>query len=720
MAYLKEFQSLINSRNYPKFLQLWEEYSHSDQVDVEEFSKILQAIKDSEFSKPFGAIIETVLPLWQTIPGKDDSYHILKLIFDIQNTNSPALADLALEVLKGRYSQEPQFNERLRLVGLRSRDNFQGALTNYDLLSHMENGNFVFHPGGWGTGEIVEVSQLRQQIAVEFENVAGRKQLTFENAFKCLIPLKESHFLVRRFAFPDDLEKEAKENPVQVIKTLLTDLGPKTAQEIKDELVELVIPEKEWSKWWSSTRAKLKKDPFIDSPENLKEPFNLRKSEVSQEDLLQKSLKKGNSTTEIIDVAYEFLRDLSDTPKNQAVRDSLKEKLIEQLKNPAITLDQELQICICLENYFSFLTEGKEPKTLIQKWNNIDEVINSIEIIALKKRALGLVKEYRKDWDKVFLNLMYSTKHSILREFIVKELDSGNKALLEDALQQLLRHPEKQPEFFVWYFQKILNEKENIPFANQEGICRFFDSFLVLLSILENKSEYKDLVKKMYTIISNKRYEVIRQIFEKSSIEYVKEFLLLASKCQSFTDHDKKILRSLAAVVFPSLSQGDQFGEDKNSHILWTTEEGYLKLQDKIRHLGTVEIVENAREVEAARALGDLRENSEYKFAVEKRSRLQGQLRTLSEEFKRARIITKEDVHPEEVGIGSIVLLEDVKGNKTKYTILGPWDANPDMNILSFQSKFAQSMLGCKKGETFLFREEKYKVASVQSFLDKD
>ena len=45
-------------------------------------------------------------------------------------------------------------------------------------------------------------------------------------------------------------------------------------------------------------------------------------------------------------------------------------------------------------------------------------------------------------------------------------------------------------------------------------------------------------------------------------------------------------------------------------------------------------MVENAREIEAARALGDLRENSEFKFAQERRARLQSELKTLSSTIK--------------------------------------------------------------------------------------
>ena len=48
----------------------------------------------------------------------------------------------------------------------------------------MEKGKFVYHTSGWGTGEIMEISPVREQVAIEFENVLGIKHISFDNAFK--------------------------------------------------------------------------------------------------------------------------------------------------------------------------------------------------------------------------------------------------------------------------------------------------------------------------------------------------------------------------------------------------------------------------------------------------------------------------------------------------------------------------------------------------------
>jgi Uncharacterized N-terminal domain of the transcription elongation factor GreA len=722
MGYLEDFKSQINNRDFSKFMLLWEEYCTSDRVEAEEFIELLKTVKTSDFAKNFGQYIETALPLWQTFQDKSESFQVLKHLIDLQTTNTKVLADTALEAIKTRYGQPTKHNERLRLIGLRNCESFQGALSSYELLEHIETEKFVFHTGGWGTGEIVEVSPVREQLAVEFEKVPGRKHITFINAFKMLSPLPTDHFLARRFSDADKLEQEAKNDPVAIIKVLLRDLGPKTAGEIKDELCELVIPEKEWTKWWQSTRAKLKKDPMVQAPESLKDVFSIRKTAVTHEERLHTALHSKTNVDEIIQSSYNIARDLPKTTKKQDVNQPLKDKLLGLLKDEQLTKPQELQILILLEDYFSHPVKGNSLKDFVAGLKDLDVTINAMNIIALKKKGLSIVRDVYKDWIPLFCTFLHTVEQGTLRDYILKELNQieGKQALIK-VLDGLIQNPHKDPELFLWYFQKIASkENPDIPFSNKEGEGLFFEAFFILLSVIESKAEFKDLTKKMYTMLLAKRYAIVRQMIEGKDLDYIKEFLLLVSKCQVFTDHDLKILRSLAEVVHPSLTPPKtKKGNVIDNETVWTTEEGYLKTQDRAQQIGTIEMVENAREIEAARALGDLRENSEYKFAQEKRARLQGELKMLSDHLKKARLITPDDISKTEVGVGSVVTLQDEKKAKITYTILGPWDADPDKHILYFQSKLAQAMCGLKVGESFTFRDEEFKITALKSYLDK-
>lgn len=722
MGYLEDLQVQINNRDFSKFWLLWEEYCTSETVDHEEFAGILKAIKNSEFAKQFGQYVETALPIWELIKDPQESYSILKLLIDLQTSNSPKLAALALEAVQTRYGDKPSYNERLRMVGLRSKDNFQGALANFDLLAHMGNGKFVFHTGGWGAGQIFDLSTVREQVGVEFEHISGRKYFTFANAFKTLQPLSDDSFLARRFASPDALEEYARKNPVDIIKLLLKDLGPKTASEIKEEMCELVIPEADWSKWWQGARAKIKKDTLVDTPESLKEPFRLHKTEVTHEMRLHKAMGGSKGVDELIQTSYSFVRDNPSLIKKADVKNSIKEKLLHALQEPDLSKAQELQLHIFLENSFDHHIEGKAVHKLIEEMQNVEQTLDEVEIIAFKKRLLSLIREHRTDWTQIFLDLLFSAQQSNLREYILKELNQKEtRKLLEAKLKELVNNPVLAPDFFIWFFQKITSkESDDLPYSTKEGQGELFEAFLILFSGLDARPELRDLSKKMYNMLSGKRYALVRSLIEGKSLEYINEFLLLVAKCQALTVHDLKILRSLAEVVHPSLNPNKHKKEQAamEIHTLWTTPEGYQRTKERMQQISTVETVENAREIEAARALGDLRENSEYKFAQEKRHRLQGELKHLAQEIGRARIITSNDISKNEVSVGHKVTVQDPQKQMVHFTLLGPWDADADRGILSTQSKLAQAMIGKKKGETFTFRDEEYKIIDFKSYME--
>jgi transcription elongation factor GreA-like protein/transcription elongation GreA/GreB family factor len=721
MAYLKDFRERIQNNDYPGFLKIWEEYCYGDQPDGEEIIAVLESVKSSDLAKSFGIHVERILPMWRELKDQNHAHGALRLIFDLQTTNSEELADLATEYLKNQHANDPLLNEKLRLIGLRNRERFQSAIRNFELLTHMKKGNYVFHTGGWGTGEIIDFSLVREELALEFEYVIGAQHLSFEKAFKTLLPLPPDHFYSRRFGSPDLLEKEARENPNETIRLLLRDLGPKTAAEIKEELADLVIPAEDWNRWWQTARAKLKKDTKIECPKELKDPFKLLAEDVPHEVALHKALENKPNVNATIQMVYSFLRDFPETLKNSEFKSSLEARFQEALSQEQLSDSQKLQI------YF-FLQDLNVPKIseriqhLVSQLQTAPEIIRSINVMGFQKRALQEIKKIKKDWHEIYLDLLFSVDQNLLRDFILQELDSQQtKDSLKQKLNSLLIHPLSFPEVFVWYFQKIIDKKSKLPFSEPQGKNRFFEGLLIILDHLEKKPQHRDLSKKIISLITADRYKLVRDIMENSSLEEVKEYLLLSTKCGSLTDHDIKILHSLAEVVHPSLTRlrKDKDRSSTDENVIWTTQDGYKKTQLRIQQIATIETVNNAKEIETARALGDLRENAEFKAALERRDRLQSELKFLSDQINKARILSPEDVLADEVGVGSIVHCRDSKGEHLKFTLLGPWDADPEKHILSFQSKLAQAMKGRTIGEKFDFQGEVFTITDIDNYFDQ-
>ena len=721
MAYLKDFRERIQNNDYPGFLKIWEEYCYGDQPDGEEIVAVLETIKASDLSKPFGLQVARILPLWRELKDPNHVHSALRLILDLQTTNSEELADLATEYLKNQHENDPLLNEKLRLVGLRNRERFQSAIRNFELLSHMKKGNYVFHTAGWGTGEIIDVSLVREELVLEFEYVIGPQSFSFEKAFKTLLPLTNDHFYSRRFGSPDELEKEARENPAEVIRMLLRDLGPKTASEIKEEISDLVIPAEDWNRWWQTARAKLKKDTKIESPKELKDPFRLRDKDLPHEVSFHKALEAKPGVNATIQMVYSFLRDFPETLKNGEFKASLETRLKEVLAHENLVESQKIQVLFFLED-LSVPKISQEISELIVQMHNVPEIVRAIEVMAFQKKCLQMSRKLRKDWQEIFLDLLFTVDQNLLRDFILSELAVPEaKEVLKQKLNSLLIHPLSFPDVFVWYFQKIVDKKSKLPFTEKDGKNRFFEGILILLDHLEQKPQYRDLAKKILALLTADRYKIVRDVLQQSSLEEVKEYLLLATKCNSMTDHDIKILHSLGEVVHPSLSRlrKDKDKSSTDENVIWTTQEGYQRVQLRIQQIATVETVHNAREIEAARALGDLRENAEFKAALERRDRLQSELKFLSDQISRARILTPEDVTADEVNVGSVVHCRDGKGEHLRFTLLGPWDADPEQHILSFQSKLAQAMKGKTIGEKFDFQGDSFTITDIDNYFDQ-
>lgn len=721
MSYLDEFNKHIQNKNYSLFLELWEEYCVNDQVNPKELVHILESVKKSTFSEGFGKHIEMVIPLWQAIEDKELGYKVLKLIFDIQTTNDPELANIACEELKQRYGAHKYYNEKLRLVGLRNKQDFRGAISNFELLNHMDKGKFVFHNGGWGTGEIMDISLIREQLILEFDLVPGKKDLSFQNAFNNLIALPDGHFLSLRFGNPDELERQAKQDPLTVVKKMLKDLGKRTAAEIKDEICHLIIPEEEWSKWWQNARAKLKKDPLVITPKNIKEPFILREEALSHEDRLEQQLDKIEKVTDKISSIYAFIKNHPELLKEAKTKQFISDSIDENLQQDDLSVPVKLQLLFLQEDLLSkSFTKKEEIQNLVQNISSssLDSILEEVEIIALKKRVLANIRKSHSEWVSIFVDNIFKLSIAILADYCYKELDGEVQAttLLKEKVQELKENPTLYVDAFVWYFQKFIAKNKDSLENPQAEEQAFLEALFVLLHYLEeSEQDYRYLVKKVVQIIQKERYFLIRSLIKGSSVDYLKELLLLTSKCRSFNSHDLNIFHSLAKVANPDLE--DKTKEDELDNVIWTTREGYEKIKQRIENIATVETVKNAEEIKVARSHGDLRENSEYKFALEKRSRLQEELKRLSKQITQARILSPEDIATGEVGVGMIVSIIDEEGQNSSYTLLGPWEAEPENNILSYQSRFAQAMKGLKEGDSFNYQGKEFKVDSFEPIL---
>ena len=83
------------------------------------------------------------------------------------------------------------------------------------------------------------------------------------------------------------------------------------------------------------------------------------------------------------------------------------------------------------------------------------------------------------------------------------------------------------------------------------------------------------------------------------------------------------------------------------------TPSGLRKLKEELKHLQAVERPKISKEIEVARAHGDLRENAEYHAAKEKQGHIEGRILDLNDWIARAEVIDVTKLKGEKVVIVS-------------------------------------------------------------------
>jgi len=130
------------------------------------------------------------------------------------------------------------------------------------------------------------------------------------------------------------------------------------------------------------------------------------------------------------------------------------------------------------------------------------------------------------------------------------------------------------------------------------------------------------------------------------------------------------------------------------------SQEGYDKLVAELRQLESVELPQVRDAIAEARDKGDLSENFEYHAAKREQGRLLGRIRFMQKVLEHARVIDKNRLGSDKVGLLSKVGMVNLSNNATmSYTIVSPHEANLREGKISIKSPIAQALLNKEVGD---------------------
>jgi transcription elongation factor GreA len=222
-----------------------------------------------------------------------------------------------------------------------------------------------------------------------------------------------------------------------------------------------------------------------------------------------------------------------------------------------------------------------------------------------------------------------------------------------------------------------------------------------ILSALE-RDQFNEVKRggKLHDILLEDR-ELVPDMLNGAEPETVRDTIRKVMLSGVFEELNKRSILGRIVRVFPemeSLLTGGETAEKQEALIVsW---ESLEKRKNEYEELITKKIPENTKEISVARSYGDLRENFEFKAAKEMQRVLMRRKAETERELSLARGTDFANPDTNQVSIGTVVTLRDVKtGKEEVYTLLGAWDSDPAKGIISYKAAIAQALLGHKVGE---------------------
>lgn len=131
------------------------------------------------------------------------------------------------------------------------------------------------------------------------------------------------------------------------------------------------------------------------------------------------------------------------------------------------------------------------------------------------------------------------------------------------------------------------------------------------------------------------------------------------------------------------------------------------------------------KEIQKAREYGDLRENAEYKAALERQSIVSAKIMQLRQRLSELKDVDLSKIPDDRAAYGSTVLLYDVdRDEEITYRLVMSEESDPDNGMISTVSPIGQALMGKEEGDEITVRTERglrnFEIAKLKTIHDKD
>ena len=703
--YQKALLRYINAGNYNAVKEIWAKLLQFIPEKIDFFQLAKRRIAKTLGENKTTDLMQDLCDYYRTNQLWDTAISILKQNLEIDPKDNRARKEI-VECYRGKYANHSHLEEYIKSSNLtQNYRNVFEAITDFEKHIAFDKGNFVFH-NSWGVGIITKLEN--DKLVINFGKAKGSHEISLKLAINTLKPLAKDHiWVLKATTTRDKLVEKIESDKKWTLNTIIKSFDNNCDfKRIKAEISPLLGSK--WTSWSSAAKKILETEPTFGINPNDINMYTVRDTEISPEEKLKNEFTAQKQFFARVDILMKYFDNELTDNSNEFFTDMYSYftgilKNITHVNEQTIaaylvvksisTIDKQFAFPI-KESFAELYSRIEDPRQL---YENLKDTKNT----SLRKDFINCVKML-PNWNEEYIKLF----PIVLDVTMLENLVDSN--FTEDVQKLVCKSFEMYKDYreTVLFFFKECQEKEwfknaGVPYEKQ---------LITLINIIEltfreinshvNSTENKK-INKNATLLLFKDNTIFDYMFKNNEDTVMKLYTLI----DDITDLDptyKELTRAKILEKYPNVKFRVSEEKTKQSNGMLVTA---AKLQEKkaeIERIRTVEIPKNNDDINDAKAKGDLKENQEYKSAKEKQHILNLELSKLTSELARAIVFDPTTATTSVISFGNTVTLtNNTSGKDETYTILGPWESDPENKIISYMSPLGNAFLEKKVGESF-------------------
>lgn len=571
--------------------------------------------------------------------------------------------------------------------GVRSLDDSLGRL---DKLMSFVPGTRVLAEA-WGLGEVKRLDYFYRKITVDFKVRKGH-QLTFDAACELLVLAPEDHILMVAAADPGRVEAMIREQPGEFVKAMLKSFGDMPVTRLEEECAKHgFVKTANWKSFWERARADLKKEKIVEVPVRRAEPLHLKASAETYGDSWFTAFSQMKDPRSILSA----IKELEGTGRMKTLDDAARAKFSDRLEfalKGARGVDDALyaRLAFCVDALKLEAPSTAKCRSYLWEGDRYIAAARNLPARDVGNLVVFMTAENREETKHKLFEALPKMNFTFLQEtlkFFSTDADC------EDAVAALLNDPHPPATLVTC----VLGRYED--YVKWEKLPSLATILQHAIALGEGRQSGEIL----------KMQNVVRRLFaDKKWLEDTFKLLDTTGKVQIFerfqasTAWNPATHRTISvrmAKLDPALASHVVSRVEKKAPARVTSQRSYNEKKAAYEKLVTVDMPENTKRIEFARGYGDLSENAEYQYAKDEQRQLLQMQTVMQKDLEDVSATLFENAETDEVRMGTVAVLSTAEGEK-RFAVLGEWDNDPALGIISSGTRIAANLFGKKPGDS--------------------